>query len=122
MKKRDKIIYWVATGLASLLLIMGVGMYFFNHDEVAKMFTGMGYPEYLIYPLGVAKLLGIIAITTRKSEMLKEWAYAGFVFELLLGVGAHISAGDGEFGGAVAVLILILVSYVFSKRAFPKAA
>ena len=37
-------------------------MYFFNHEEVAGMFTDFGYPTYIIYPYAIAKLLGLIAI------------------------------------------------------------
>jgi len=37
-------------------------MYFFNHEEVAAMFTNFGYPTYIIYPYATAKLLGLLAM------------------------------------------------------------
>ncbi|MCG8575036.1 MAG: DoxX family protein [Flavobacteriales bacterium] len=116
--KRDKIIYWVSTGIFSLLILMGVGMYFGQHDEVVKMYESFGYPPYLIYPLGTVKVLGLIAIWTNKSKMLKEWAYAGFVFELMLGAGAHISVNDGGHYAAILVLICVIISYIFNKRIY----
>ena len=47
--KRNKIIYYSATGLLTLLMLFSASMYFFNHDEVAKLFEGFGYPTYIIY-------------------------------------------------------------------------
>ena len=45
--------------------------------------------------LGVAKLLGIAAILSGRSRVLKEWAYAGFTFDLLLAAYSHLLSGDG---------------------------
>jgi len=118
MDKRTKIIYRVATGLFTLLMLMGSGMYFFNHEMVAEMFTKLGYPTYLIYPLAVAKLLGLTAIWTNKSEMLKEWAYAGFVFTFILAISAHINVGDGEFIPATFALTMVLISYIYDRKIY----
>lgn len=118
MNKRDLIIYRIVTILFSLLMVMGAGMYFFSNEVAVEMFTALGFPTYIIYPLAVLKLLGLIAIWTRKSEMLKEWAYAGFTFEFLLAISAHLNVGDGEAGGAVVALILVLVSYVYHGKLY----
>lgn len=119
--KTQKIIYWIATGLFSLMVLAGVGMYIFDHEKVKVMFTALKYPTYLIYPLAVVKILGIVAIFTKLSPTLKEWAYAGFVFELCLGIGAHVMAKDGEAGGAIAALALVFVSYYFDGKLFGAA-
>ena len=114
--KRDKIIYYIATGLLTLLMLFSVSMYFFNHDEVATMFNDFGYPTYIIYPYAVAKLLGLFALWNPNYNTLKEWAYAGFFFAFILAFFAHFMIGDGEQGGALVALILLIVSYVFNKR------
>lgn len=114
--KRDKIIYYVATGLLSALMLFSAGMYFFNHGEVSGMFTKFGYPSYIVYPLGIAKLLGIFAIWQTKMKALKEWAYAGFFFNTILAFFAHYMIGDGEQGGAVMAFVFVIVSYYFGKR------
>lgn len=111
MEKRNKIIYLIATVLLSANMLLSAGMYVFKNEMVVEMFTALSYPPYIIYPLAIAKILGLIAIWSNKSRMLKEWAYAGFVFELLLAVSAHINAGDGGSAGAVVALILVSVSY-----------
>lgn len=109
--KKGKILYYGSTGLFTLLLGMGAGMYFVKYAFVAKTFTKLGYPTYIIYPLAILKILGLIAIWTKKSQTLKEWAYAGFFFDLVLAITAHIAAQDGEFAPAIVALVLLLMSY-----------
>lgn len=119
MNKRDNIIYYAATGLFSALIGMGVVMYFAQHEMVSEMFTSLGFPTWIIYPLAIAKTLGLVAIWTNKSKMLKEWAYAGFVFDLLLAISAHTMVGDGGQGGAIVALLLVVVSYIFNRKKYP---
>ncbi len=114
--KRDKIIFYVATGLLSLLMLFSVSMYFFKHEDVAAMFTNFGYPTYIIYPYAVAKLLGVFAIWNPNFKAIKEWAYAGFFFAFVLAFFAHFMIGDGEQGGALLAFILLIISYIFNKR------
>ena len=114
--KRDKIIYYISTGLLTLLMLFSVGMYFFNHAEVAQMFTSFGYPTYIIYPYAVLKLLGLFAIWNPNFKVIKEWAYAGFFFAFVLAFFAHFMISDGEQMGAVVALILLLTSYIFNKK------
>jgi len=115
--KRNKIIYWISTGLLTLLMGVGsAGNYIFNYDMVSDIFTQLGYPSYLIYPLAIAKILGLIAIWTRKSHVLKEWAYAGFFFDLILGLGAHIMIADGGYAPALIGIVLLFASYLTEKK------
>lgn len=112
----NKIIYYVSTGLLSAFMLFAAGMYVFNNAEVATLFGRLGYPSYIIYPLAVAKILGLIAIWSNYSKTLKEWAYAGFFYDFILALSAHINAGDGEWTGAAIALILWTGSYVFGKK------
>jgi len=114
--ERDKIIYYVSTGLLTLLMLFSAGMYIFNNMEIQKMFVNFGYPTYIIYPLAIAKLLGVFAIWSPKFKIVKEWAYAGFFFDFLLAFFAHKMIGDGEETGAVMALVLLTLSYLFYKK------
>lgn len=114
--KKYKIAYWVSTGLLTVLMLMSAAMYIFNHAEISKAFLSLGYPTHIIYPLAIAKILGLIAIWTNKSKTLKEWAYSGFFFDFVLALVAHLMANDGEFGGAAVALILFSVSYFTWKK------
>ncbi|PHS06911.1 MAG: hypothetical protein COA88_09650 [Kordia sp.] len=114
--KRDKIVYYGSTGLLTLLMLFSAGMYVFNHEVVKVMFIGFGYPTYIIYPLAIAKLLGVFAIWSPKYKTLKEWAYAGFFFDFVLAFFAHKMIGDGEEIGAIMAFVLVIVSYIFGKK------
>jgi len=114
--KRNKIIYYVATGLLTLLMLFSVSQYFFNHEEVKGMFSNFGYPTYIIYPYAVAKLLGLFALWNPNFRKIKEWAYAGFFFAFILAFFAHYMIGDGEQMGAVIAIILLVVSYIFNHK------
>lgn len=114
--KRNKIIYWVSTGLLCLLMFGSAMMYFFMYDP--NVFVDLGYPPYLIYPLAVAKLLGITAILTRRSELLKEWAYAGFFYDVCLALAAHIAVQDGEYIPAALGLVFVITSRAYEGTVF----
>ncbi len=118
--KAARIGYYVALGLFTALMLFSIFNYVFNHEMMQEGFTALGFPTYLIYPLATAKLLGLIAIWTKQSLALKEWAYAGFVFNTLLAASAHLNAGDGQAGGAFVALALVLTAYFLEKNVFPQ--
>jgi hypothetical protein len=73
----------------------------------------LGYPLYLMRILGLAKVLGGVAIVSGRSRTLKEWAYAGYTFDLLGAIASHLIVGDRPFAAVPAiVLALVLTSYV----------
>ena len=113
-----KIVYWIATVLLSLMMLGSAAMYIFNHAEAVKIFNDLGYPSYLAYPLAIAKILGLIAILTKKSKTLKEWAYAGFFFDFLLAASAHYFSGVPSPILAVVALVLLIVSYILDKKIY----
>lgn len=118
MKNRDLLIYRVVTGLFTVMIGMGAAMYFVQNDMVREAYTNLGFPTFIIYPLATAKILGLVAIWTNKSSMLKEWAYAGFVFDLILAIAAHVNVNDGEYFGALIGLILVSVSYFYNRKVY----
>lgn len=114
-----KIAYWIATALFSLIMLGSAGFYIFNHGGVVvEIFQSLHYPPYLVYPLAVAKILGIITIWTRKSPTLTEWAYAAFFFELLLAASAHYYAGVPSPLAAIVALVSLLASYAMGKKIY----
>lgn len=113
MKKRDLWIYRGSTGLLTLLMLFSASMYFAQYEMVSETFVGLGFPVFIIYPLAIVKYLGLIAIWTNKSAVLKEWAYAGFAFDLLLAAGAHLNISDGEHMPALFGLVLVIVSRIY---------
>ena len=119
--KTYKIIFWVSTGLLTLLMLFSAGNYFFQTEVIKGLFEGFGYPSYIVIPLGVAKVLGLIAIWFVPNESIKEWAYAGFFYDVVLAFFAHVMIGDGQQMGAVIGLVLVLTSYFSRKQTLSKA-
>ncbi len=115
----NKIIYWISTGLMCLIFIFSAIMYFMKYEMVKGFFEALGYPIYIIYPLAVAKLLGVVAVLSKKSKLLLEWAYAGFFFDAVLATAAHYFAGHGIGLSALAIL-LVVVSRIFHHRLYSK--
>ncbi len=105
-----KIVYYASTVLMSLLFLFSAGMYLFNYDEIKGVFSLLGFPTWIVYPLAIAKIAGVVAVWVRKPKFLMEWAYAGFLFDVLLAAGAHIAVGDGEQFGAILAFVLIVLS------------
>lgn len=112
----NKIIYWAATGPFAALMLGSATMYLFKTEEVKEIFTTLEYPSYLVIPLAIAKMLGVIAIISRWSNSLKEWAYAGFLIDFTLAFFAHYHANDGGHTLAGFAILFLLVSYIFEKR------
>lgn len=87
--KNLNIFYWIATGLVLFFLLPGAVMNIMKTADWIEVFKSLGYPEYLLPFLGVAKLSACIVIVLPYFKRLKEWAYAGITFDL---VGAIYSA------------------------------
>ena len=118
--KTNRIIFWISTGLLSLLMLFSAFNYFVAYDAVSKIFVDLGYSTDWVYPLAILKVLGVVAILTRKVKALTLLAYLGFLVDFVLALEAHLRVGDGEFGGAVVALILLTTSFIFYKRTFGK--
>jgi uncharacterized membrane protein YphA (DoxX/SURF4 family) len=82
--KKTKIIYWISTSLFAVFMIFsGITNALVFPDAVEIVSTKLGYPQYIIPFLGVAKILGGIALLVPRFPRLKEWAYAGLFFDML---------------------------------------
>ena len=118
MKKRDKIIYWIATiWLALGMLSTGIVQLFKakGGQGGVDMITHLGYLVYLLTLLAAWKIFGVVAILIPKFPLLKEWAYAGFFFIMSGAIFSHIAAGDPMSESLPSLLLLILtaVSWYF---------
>ena len=117
-RTRDRVGYYVSTGFLTATMLFSAGMYIFVHDKAIEDFTKLGYPAYLVYPLAIAKLLGVVAVWTRVSSLLKGLAYAGFFFNFILALAAHWMADDGDYLPAVLALLFLTTSYIYERRWF----
>jgi hypothetical protein len=106
--------YRVATGLIMTVMVLSGMANLVRPERVTFMIHHLGYPEYFPTLLGAAKLLGVVALALPGTRRLKEWAYAGFAFDLLAALVSHAAMRDGvtEVAGVLVVLLVLAVSYV----------
>lgn len=81
--KKTNILYWAFTGLFGAFMLMSGIQNLMVTPEWITLMNALGYPSYLIPFLGVAKCLGVLALILPGYPGIKEWAYAGFFFDLL---------------------------------------
>lgn len=115
MTTRNKIIYWTATALLCFGML-GSGISQLLHlKDMNELITHVGYPLYMMYIIGVWKILGVIAILIPKFPLLKEWAYAGFFFLMTGALVSHLFMGDAGNAilGPLFQTIFIIVSWYF---------
>jgi hypothetical protein len=115
--KRLVAAFWVATALFALQ--MGFTAYAqLRLPQVAAAFTHLGFPEYFRVGLSWAKLLGLVVLLAPAPARLKEWAHAGFAFDLGSAVVAHLAVGDGPqaWGWPAGTAVLWGLSYFFWRR------
>jgi hypothetical protein len=115
MEKRNKIIYWIATIWLSLGMTSSAIVQLLRLEEETKSFSALGYPEYLMSILAVWKLAGVLALLLPRLPLLKEWAYAGFVFVMSGAAISHIIMHHPatEILPSVFLLILTGLSWYF---------
>lgn len=111
--KTTKITFWVTTTL--IFLFEGVMPALTSQSEMAKeSLEHLGYPAYFGIALAIFKVLGTLALMIPQvPKTLKEWAYAGFVFDFLFASISH-AAIDGFGMEAIfpfIILAVLLVSY-----------
>lgn len=114
-EKRKRIIYWIFTLWMSLGMISTAIVQLMKNKDELTNFTNLGYPAYLMYIIGIWKILGVIAILIPKHLLLKESAYAGFFFVMSGAVISHLIVGDasGRTLPAVLLFVLVLISWYF---------
>lgn len=116
--KTTKIFYWILTGLMAAFMLLGAIPDVLRIPAAVDVFAHLGYPAYLLPFIGVAKILGVVAVLVPGFQRLKEWAYAGLVFDLVGALYSHISVGDppGSWVFPIIGLLLVFGSYLLRRK------
>lgn len=112
--KALKITYWITTGLIVAGMLLSFSNYFFN-PALKDAFAHLGFPDWFRVELGIAKLLGALALGIPIIPVrVKEWAYAGFFINFFSAFLSHFMVGDPVSNQLAPLLLLALlvVSYV----------
>jgi uncharacterized membrane protein YphA (DoxX/SURF4 family) len=114
-----KRLYWIVTGLMAAFMLMASIPDILQIPQAVEIFTHLGYPTYLLPFIGIAKTLGVVAVLLPGFARLREWAYAGLVFDLIGALYSHLSVGDPPAAWVMPVIGLVLVtgSYALYRQA-----
>jgi uncharacterized membrane protein YphA (DoxX/SURF4 family) len=102
------VLYWIATLLIAAEMVTGGVWDLLRTAYVRGLMNRLEYPEYMLTILGTWKLLGALAILAPRLPRLKEWAYAGMIFDLTGAATSHIICHD-EPDKVVITLTLSLI-------------
>jgi len=110
--KKINLWYWIITGLfAAFMLFSGIQNAMVTPESVKLITTDLGYPQYFVAFIGVAKILGVIGILLPNLRRLKEWAYAGLFFDLFSATYSMIMvAGFEPFSF---IFMLVTMAFLF---------
>ena len=108
-----KIVYWASTAIVAVALL-GSLSYLTGSEQVVSGFAKAGYPQHLRIVLGIVKPAAAIVLLLPGLPLLKEWAYAGVTFALVMAFISAYTGGEGPQTWALppVLLALLFVSYV----------
>ena len=116
--KTIRIIYWAFTILFCLGMLFSGVSELMQTPQSVEVLKHLGYPAYLNIILGIAKVLGVLAILQWQFKTLKEWAYAGFTIDFLGASASLYFAGGGILMAlsTIPFFIVMFASYYFWKK------
>lgn len=107
---RTRIIsYWITTAIIAFQLGAGGIGDLLRPAAVVDGMTHLGYPVYFCVILGVWKVLGAATLLMPRLPRLKEWAYAGAIFDLTGAAASHFATG-APAGKVIMVLIFACIA------------
>jgi hypothetical protein len=109
--------YVAVTVLFCIAIMPGAIMDIVQPDMVVELMEKISMPMYLLTLLGVWKLLGVLTLAVPKLDRFKEWAYAGFFFDLTGAAYSHAAGGDPAGVVPPLVILSLLLASYFLRRA-----
>lgn len=107
--KKINIIYWIITGLFSAFMLFTAIPDILLVPDAIKFISDLGYPLYFIVFIGIAKVLGSIAIVIPGFPRIKEWAYAGLIFDLIAAM--YSIAATAGIAASLPLVLFIAVAF-----------
>jgi hypothetical protein len=109
--------YWLTTGVVVFCMMGGI-FELLAVETTVEGIMKLGYPSYIIPALGLGKVLAILTLLLPRLPLLKEWAYAGILFNMLGAIVSHVAHDDAAWTIVVTVTIaaLTLASWALRPR------
>jgi uncharacterized membrane protein YphA (DoxX/SURF4 family) len=107
------IAFWTATIFGPASFVIGGVLNLTHASQATETLSHLGYPAYFAWILGAGKLSGALAIVAPGLPRLKEWAYAGFFFDLTAAAFSRAAVGDSpaDVIAPLGFLALVLASW-----------
>ena len=105
--------FWLATVFGPASFVIGGVLNLTHASQATETLSHLGYPPYFAWILGAGKLFGALAIVAPGLPRLKEWAYAGFFFDLTAAAFSRAAVGDSgaDIIAPLGFLALVLASW-----------
>ncbi len=117
--KAVKITYWITTVIFALFMLFGGVTEIMQTPAAVEGVVSLGYPVYFLMILGIAKVLGSAAIVQNKFKVIKEWAYAGFMIDLVSASASLAYTGAGVMSLMPFLFLAVMfVSYACWKKVY----
>ena len=117
--KKTKTLYWVFSVLFALAMIFtAIEDVLLTQRAIDFMKGHLGYPNYFTFFIGMAKILGSIAILIPGLGRLKEWAYAGLAFDIMGAIYSAVAV-DG-FQPQMLIMLIWVVLFILSYSYYRK--
>lgn len=111
--RRRNFVYWITTSILASECIVGGVMGGLQLQPFRGIIEHLGYPAYFMTLTGVWYVLAGLALLGPKLPRLKEWAYAGLIFNYTGAAASHVAVGDGALTlvGPTVFACLVVVSW-----------
>jgi predicted cation transporter len=91
---RLRLLYWISTAQIALVMVGGGMSDALRTESALLVMRHLGYPDYFSTILGVAQVLGAIALLAPVPRAVREWAYAGFTVDIGAAILSILAVGD----------------------------
>lgn len=116
--KKNKIIYWIATGIIGAMMLFSAFGYLTNETMKAG-FVHLGFPAYFRVELAIAKIIGVLVLVIPIiPKEIKDMAYVGFAITFISAFIALTSSSD-PLSVAIMPLIffgILVVSFIYGNK------
>jgi uncharacterized membrane protein YphA (DoxX/SURF4 family) len=110
-----KFAYWISTAIVAAALLMAAS-YLTGSEQMVSGFAKAGYPQHLRIVLGIAKPIAGIVLLLPGFALLKEWAYAGVTFALVMAFISAYSSGEPVTTRIMPLALLVLLAVSYATR------
>jgi uncharacterized membrane protein YhaH (DUF805 family) len=111
-----QLMYWCATLIVAVAFAVPGVLNLIHAPHVAGDMAHLGYPRYFSTILGTWKLLAAVAVLAPGTPRIKEWAYAGMVFDLTGAAASRLIVGDSPVTIAIPLMITCVVAVSWRLR------